>query len=139
VWQNPTLGYLVAAPDKFIDVSWATEANCLTNMITANNNVCPNDVNNGARICAEYQPEGCQTSQQWLLPEPTFFLQVDNALQKINDGLEVIGGKKFFAGEEYWTSQNNQLQANSRTIGGGAQDDNKINLKLVRPCTYVPY
>jgi len=60
-------------------------------------------------------------------------------LQKINDGLEVIGGKKFFAGEEYWTSQNNQLQANSRTIGGGAQDDNKINLKLVRPCTFVPY
>ncbi|MDA7768309.1 hypothetical protein N8904_01185 [Flavobacteriales bacterium] len=93
-------------------------------------------------LAYEYEPDGCQTGQQWGLPNDTMALAMAANLNIINPILDIMNKVKIFEGNEYWLirevnmglTEFIQIGANGGTVKMGR----KTFERMVRPFAVVP-
>ena len=100
----------IMAPDEYIDVQWTPSGtgNTYYGLGPANmqqvTNDCP-DCYSAARICYEYEPEGCQNSNlDWTLPLFNMIYNIRPNFDLINSSLQIIDADNIYDLNLYWSS-----------------------------------
>lgn len=136
----------IVAPDEYVDVTWGNytqypnyEYGVDVEQVT---NDCPTCYN-GARLCYEYQPEGCELDLDWQMAYDFWYIECYRNL--LNSRLREVGGDLFYVGTDYWTGyeDNTPSVAHSYVLdadpwnGSFSDDSFKGEEKRVRPMLRV--